>query len=104
MTPAAMAPSRDSRGSAMSQPLEQDASGALLQLITGFWLSQAIFVAAKLGIADLLAGGPKSVSELAHRTATNEQALYRVLRALANAGIFAEEAPRQFRLTPLAQL
>lgn len=87
----------------MSQPLQQDASGTMLQLITGFWLSQAIFVAAKLGIADLLADGPKSLSELAHRTATNEQALYRVLRALANVGIFAEQTPRQFCLTPLAE-
>jgi O-methyltransferase domain/Dimerisation domain len=87
----------------MSQPLKQDASAAMLDMITGFWLSQAIFVAAKLGIADLLDDGPKDVSDLAHRTTTNEQALYRVLRALASAGIFAEEAPRRFRLTPLAE-
>jgi len=87
----------------MSQPLKQDVAGAMLQLITGCWLSQAIFVAAKLGIADLLAGGPQSVAQLAYRTATNEQALYRVLRALASTGIFAEDASRQFCLTPLAE-
>jgi len=88
----------------MSQALERDAAGTMLHLITGFWLSQAIFVAARLGIADALAGGPQEVSQLAHRTATNEQALYRVLRALASAGIFAEDAPRRFRLTPLAEV
>jgi hypothetical protein len=88
----------------MTQPLKQDAAGTMLHLITGFWLSQAIFVVAKLGIADALVDGPKGVAELARRTATNEQALYRVLRALASAGIFAEGASREFRLTPLAHV
>jgi hypothetical protein len=32
---------------------------ALLQMLSGMWVTQAIYVAAKLGIADLLAAGPK---------------------------------------------
>ena len=41
--------------------------------------------------------------ELAETTSTNADALYRLLRALASVGIFAEGEPRQFALTPLAE-
>ena len=74
----------------------------LLRLTTGCWVSQAIYVAAKLGIADLLQDGPQSCVALAGTTKTDAGALYRVLRALANVGIFAEDQDRHFCLTPLA--
>jgi hypothetical protein len=73
------------------------------RMITGYWLSQAIYAAAKFGIADLLKSGPRSVEELSQKTSTNPDALYRLLRALASVGIFAEGPPRQFSLTPLAE-
>lgn len=73
------------------------------RMITGYWLSQAIYAAAKFGIADLLSSGPRSIDDLAQKTATNADALYRLLRALASAGIFAEGPPRSFALTPLAE-
>ena len=73
------------------------------RMITGYWLSQAIYAAAKFGIADLLSAGPRSVDELAVGTSTNPDALYRLLRALASVGIFSEGPPRQFSLTPLAE-
>lgn len=73
------------------------------RMITGYWLSQAIYAAAHFGIADLLVSGPRSVDDLAQQTSTNADALYRLLRALASAGIFVETAPRQFALTPLAE-
>lgn len=73
------------------------------RMITGYWLSQAIYAAAKFSIADLLAAGSRSVDELAQKTSTNSDALYRLLRALASAGIFSEGPPRQFSLTPLAE-
>ena len=73
------------------------------RMITGYWLSQAIYAAAKFGIADLLAAGPCSIDDLAQKTSTNPDALYRLLRALASVGIFAEGSPRQFALTPLAE-
>jgi hypothetical protein len=60
-------------------------------------------VAAKLGVADLLRAGPKSSPELAAAVNVNPQALYRVLRALASLGIFAETDPGSFALTPLAE-
>jgi hypothetical protein len=74
---------------------------ALREKITASWLSQVIYVAARLGIADLLVEGARSVDELAAKTGANADALYRVLRAVASAGLFAESEPRRFSLTPL---
>src|SRR5262249_34579588 len=73
------------------------------QMITGYWISQAIYAAAKFGIADHLQDGPKTVGELAAATSTNPDALYRLLRALASVGIFRESESRRFSLTPLAE-
>ena len=76
----------------------------LQQLVWGKATTQCMFVAAKLGIADLLAHGPQSVDELAAETETNAEALYRVLRLLASLDVFVELEPRQFALTPMAEL
>jgi len=73
------------------------------EMITGYWLSQAIYVAAELGIADRINGQPVTVEELASSTSADAQSLYRVLRALASAGIFAEDQAGRFSLTPLAE-
>ncbi|QDU07466.1 methyltransferase [Gimesia aquarii] len=73
------------------------------RMITGYWTSQSIFAAAKLGIADLLKDGPQKIEQLAEASHTNCDALYRLLRALASIGIFAEEGQRLFSLTPLAE-
>jgi SAM-dependent methyltransferase len=75
---------------------------ALIQIVTGYWLSQCLYVVAKLGIADLFNVGSQSVKNLASKTGTNPGALYRVLRALASVGIFVETESQQFQLTPLA--
>ena len=77
-------------------------SAAMLQMIGGFRISRAIYLAAKLGIADLLKDGPKSSEELAQLTGTHAPSLYRVMRALASCGIFAENQQGQFTMTPLA--
>jgi hypothetical protein len=71
-------------------------------MLTGYWTTQALYVAAKLGIADLLAQGPLSAEDLAAATHVHAPSLYRMLRALASVGVFAEVAPQQFALTPLA--
>ena len=76
----------------------------LLQMMTGYWASQALYVAAKLGIADHLAAGPVSCADLATATGTDAPSLRRVLRALASVGVFTEAAPGSFALTPLADL
>jgi SAM-dependent methyltransferase len=73
-------------------------------MINGFTSSQMVHLAAKLGIADQLAGGPKTVAQLAAATKTHADSLYRVLRTLASMGVFAEEEDLHFRLTPAAEL
>ncbi|MBW4633678.1 MAG: methyltransferase [Iphinoe sp. HA4291-MV1] len=75
----------------------------LLQMMNGMWLTQSIGVAAKLGVADHLIEGAKSVETLAQSLNVNSQALYRLLRALASVGIFAEGEHQHFQLTPLAE-
>jgi hypothetical protein len=74
----------------------------LQRLFNGFRISQAIHVAAVLGIADLLADGPRGVDDLAAATDSDERSLYRLLRALASVGVFREEARRRFCSTPLS--
>jgi predicted O-methyltransferase YrrM len=72
-------------------------------MISGKMTTQLLAVAARLDLADLLDGGPRSVDDLAAATDTHAPSLYRVLRALASLGVFAETQPRHFRLTPLAR-
>ncbi len=73
------------------------------RMITGYWISQAIYAAAKFDLAGHLKDGARSVDELAEATSTNAAALYRLLRALASVGVFAEVGSRRFVMTPLAE-
>lgn len=86
----------------VNKPLDPKPGPALLQMITGFWISQAIYVAAKLGIADMLQDGPRSSAELAKSAAMSPRQLHRLLRFLASVGIFAADEEGRFALTPLA--
>ena len=72
---------------------------AMLQMANAYRISQAIHVAAKLGVADLLTDGAKSISTLAEATQTHPQSLYRLLRSLASMGIFAETEAGDFEMT-----
>ncbi len=74
----------------------QAASQHVMQIGTGYIASTALYIAARLKIADRLVIGPKSVAELAAETGANEDALYRVLRLLAMVAIFTETEPRTF--------
>lgn len=91
-----------------SETVKPGANGAPAEaVLTGIMLgslaSQALYVGAKLGIADQLANGPKPVEELARATETDASSMYRVLRALASLGIFAEQDGRVFAMTPAAE-
>jgi hypothetical protein len=79
-----------------------DAGQALLDRMVGVWVSRAISVAAKLGIADLLDGAGYDCAVLAEATKTRPDTLYRLMRALASVGIFAEDDAGRFHLTPMA--
>lgn len=76
----------------------------LFQMMTGFTVTQAIYVAARLNIAEHLAGGPAGVEDLARRAGVDAGSLYRVLRALATLGIFTEPEPRRFANTEMSAL
>jgi hypothetical protein len=67
------------------------------------WISRILYVAAKLDLADQLAGGPKSADELAGPTGTHAPSLYRLMRTLANLGLLSEDARQRFSLTPLGE-
>ena len=90
----------------MTEPQTDSADPAqhVLQLATGYVVSTALQLAVQLGVADHLAAAPRTARELAAATGANEDALYRVLRALSSVGVFDEVAPRRFALTPAADL
>lgn len=78
-------------------------SEALLGLVWGYRLSQAVYVAARLGLPDHIAAGVRRADELARATGTHGESLYRLLRALAGAGVLEEIEPRCFALTAVGE-
>lgn len=75
---------------------------ALLELIEGSMVTQALYAAAKLGLADTLSGGPLTAGEIAHRVDANPEMTYRLLRMLASYSVFTEQDGGRFALTPMA--
>jgi hypothetical protein len=75
----------------------------LFQMATSYWVSQAIYLAAKLGIADLLKDGPQSCAALAAATGSNAPSLFRLMRALASVGVFAHVRRDCFALSRLGE-
>jgi O-methyltransferase domain/Dimerisation domain len=76
----------------------------LWNLIRGALGTKTLGVAADLGVADALAGGPRSVAELAEENRADADTLHRILRALASDGVFAEDEPGVFRNTEASEL
>lgn len=74
----------------------------LMRLVNGYQITQAIHVAASLGVADHLHDAC-SVEELASRTASHPGALYRLLRALASVGVLHEGENKTFSLTAMGE-
>ena len=85
------------------QPAEQQPQVAMFQIISGFWISRAVFVIAKLGIPDILQSGSKTAEELAAATGMHAPSLFRILRALASVGVLTADENKKFGLTPLAE-
>ena len=80
---------------------EQSAAVALVDLISGCVITQSIYVAAKLGIADVLADAPLTAEEIAKRVGADREAIYRLLRTLSSYSVFAELTGGRFELTPI---
>lgn len=76
----------------------------LFQMVTGKWISQAVGTVVELGVPDRLAKGSRRCREIAEEAGVSEDGLYRLLRALASVGLFAESSGRRFRLTGMGQL
>jgi hypothetical protein len=88
----------DSKGAAAA-PLPPHVQ--LIQMCGGAWVSAAVYAAAKLGLADHLAGEPRSAAELAPVTGMDATALHRFMRTLAGFGILTERDGQRFALTRL---
>lgn len=73
----------------------------LIQMASAYWVSKLIYAAAKLGLADLLAGGARSAADLAGPTRTHAPSLHRLMRTLASLGVLTEGDGQRFALTPL---
>jgi len=88
-----------------TEPLQDDAlSQQLLRMLQGYFLAQVVHVFATLGLADHLADGPKTSDALARLTATDADALRRLLRTAVGFGLLAERHPGSFALLPLGAL
>ena len=83
--------------------MDDSPSVILRRLVNGYQVSQAIHVAATLGVADRLADGPRTSDELAAAVGAHPPTLYRLLRALAAVGVLHEEDGRRFALTPVGE-
>src|SRR5690348_3522074 len=88
----------------MNQPVNQPpVPEQILQIITNFWNSRAVYVFTKLGIPDLLASGPKTADELATATKTHAPSLFRLLRALASNGFVSATEDGRFAQTAVSE-
>src|SRR5262245_10357210 len=75
----------------------------LIQMGRAYIVSRTVYAAAKLGLADQLASGPKSAGELASAMNLHGLSLYRLMRMLASLGILTEQAGERFALTSLGE-
>jgi hypothetical protein len=76
---------------------------ALQALLDGYRLTSLVYMAAKLGIADLLKDGALSSEQLAASLGADMRAFHRILRALAAIGILSEDPLGQFKLTEIGK-
>jgi SAM-dependent methyltransferase len=86
------------------QPQSPPPEARFFEMFLAPLLTQALHAAAALGIADLLADGPRDCDDLAAACDAHAASLYRILRALAASGIFTEVSPGRFGLNPVAEL
>jgi SAM-dependent methyltransferase len=73
----------------------------LFRMVNAFWVSQALYTAATLRLADLVHDGSRTIDDLARQTGADPSSLYRLLRALTSVGVFVEESPGRFGVTQL---
>ncbi len=82
---------------------DKESRERLFGISNGYIKSQAMYIAAKLGIADMLVAGPKTAEELATASNVHAKSLHRILQTLASEGIFTELEDGRFELSPMAE-
>jgi O-methyltransferase/methyltransferase family protein len=80
-----------------------DPSRELLHMVNGYQVSQALHVAATLGISDLLASGPRDVTDLAEATGTHGPTLLRLMRALESVDVYSCDEEGRYENTALGK-
>ncbi len=80
------------------------ATRRLVQQIVSGWRTQALHVAVRLGLPDLLAGAPQDADALASKVECDGASLARLLRALCALGVCAERPDARFALTRAGRL
>ena len=75
----------------------------IFHIIGGYWLSRAVYLAARLKLADAVGDRPTSLSAIARTTGTRPENLRRLMRALAAHGFFQDEGNETFCQTPLSE-
>jgi len=103
-------PMKFARKSESSLPLQIMSPGnsytnlpPMLQLASAYWISQAIYVTAKLKIADVMKGGPTSAAQIALATQSNKDSVARLMRALTSVGVFQLDGTGRFMVTALGK-
>ena len=81
----------------------ESSSSVLLEMIYGYKKSQALFVAAKLGIADILSNGSKTADKLAKATGVDSKTIHHLMRMLCSVGVFSTEDNDKFILNPMGK-
>ncbi|WP_018557611.1 MULTISPECIES: methyltransferase [unclassified Streptomyces] len=85
-------------------PSEAASAGVLLQMLSGYWVTQIVRAAVDLSIPDHLADGPLGAEEIAERESSDPATTYRLLRACASLGLVEYQGERRFSDTPLSRL
>jgi hypothetical protein len=75
----------------------------LIQMASAHWVSRHLYVAAQMNLADFLAQGPRTATELAQSSSTDAPSLYRFMRTLAGLGLFTEDHEHRFSLTAMGE-
>jgi hypothetical protein len=82
---------------------EDPARNSMSQMLNGYLVTQMLYSAGSLRLADLLSDGPLAIEDLARLSGTLPNPLYRLMRALAGLGIFQELEGDLFAINPVAE-
>jgi hypothetical protein len=73
----------------------------MMQMITGYWVTQVVHAAAAFSIADHLASAPATAKEIALAEGADPDATFRLLRACTSLGLLSYDGSSRFTSTPL---